>query len=113
MVDDTVTPFPKAPKRPKPEAVVLPFPIPEFLVEVDADWGTAVECLEEVIRDIKCGKVAPNMLYVAMHQSSPDPEGVLMSTFPSYSWADRAPDYTLSVVETVGLLGVHQTYVVD
>lgn len=112
--DGTVTQFPKKPRAPKQEAAILPFPPPDFAVAKSngATWETAVECLEELIRDIKCGTVRPSALYVAVHQVDTDPEGVKMSTFPGYSWSQKEPHF-LTLVETVGLLEAHKIFVFD
>ena len=102
----TVTPFPKKPRRPKPEAKVIGFPAPPLEPSNgDEDWPTAIHCLEALIRDIRCGKLNPQVVYVAMRC---DDHAKQASTYPSYTWAEHGRENMITTMETIGLLEIHK-----
>lgn len=69
-------------------------------------WGSALDCLKELVNDIEHGRVhVPDVIYIAM-QTRNDRSQV---AYPSYCWSDGKTDGLLMV----GLLMQHSNEVLN
>lgn len=59
---------------------------PPASTSTGSQWGSALECLEEIVRDIKCGRLKnPTMCYVGMKTMTEVPgKNVPMVGYPMY-----------------------------
>lgn len=71
-------------------------------------WKSALDMLKELMNDIEHGRIeAPDMVYVAMHSTTPDKK---MYKLPSYVWAEGQDDIHARL-KMVGLLDLHKALV--